>query len=63
MDDILAQMDTDARKKVFSQVFLNILKFRTRVIVTNSADLLRHADRIIVLKDGRIQATGSYNEL
>ena len=63
MDDILAQMDTDARKKVFSQVFLNILKFRTRVLVTNSADLLRHADRIIVLKDGRIQATGSYNEL
>ena len=56
-------MDVDARKKIFAQVFLNILKFKTRILITNSLDLLNQSDRILVMKDGRIQMTGTYSEL
>ena len=63
LDDIVADLDETSGKKIVSQVFMNLLKFKTRVLVSNSVDIWSQVDRIILLKDGRIQAVGTYTEL
>ena len=40
-----------------------MLKQKTRILVTHAIDFLHLTDRIIVIKDGKIQAFGTFNEL
>lgn len=40
-----------------------MLRQKTRILATHAVDFLHLADRIIVLKGGRVQAFGHYNEL
>ena len=40
-----------------------MLKKKTRILVTHAIDFLHLSDRIIVLKDGKIQAFGTFEEL
>lgn len=62
-DDPISALDADVRKKVFEQVFLGILKNKTRIFVTHSIDFLHLTDRICVFKDGKIRAFGTFEEL
>ena len=61
MDDPISALDANVRKKIFEQVFQGLLKDKTRVLVTHSIDFLHLTDKIIVLKDGRIQADGTFD--
>ena len=63
MDDPISALDANVRKKIFQQVFQGMLKEKTRVLVTHAVDFLHLADRIVVLKEGRIQAEGNYLEM
>jgi len=63
MDDPISALDANVRKKIFSQVFQGMLKQKTRILVTHAIDFLHLTDRIIVIKDGKIQAFGTFNEL
>ena len=63
MDDPISALDANVRKKIFKQVFQGLLKQRTRILVTHAVDFLHLADRIVVLKDGKIQAEGHYNDM
>ena len=38
-------------------------KKKTRVLVTHALDFLHLCDRIVVMKNGKIAATGTYEEL
>ena len=62
-DDPISALDADVRKKVFEQVFLGLLKDKTRIFVTHSIDFLQFADRICVFKGGQIRAFGTLDEL
>ena len=63
MDDPISALDANVRKLIFKQVFQGLLKKKTRVLVTHAIDFLHLADRICVLKNGEIQAIGTFQEL
>ena len=63
MDDPISALDANVKKKIFKEVFQGLLKFKTRILVTHAVDFLHLADRIVIMENGRIQATGSMAEL
>ena len=63
MDDPISALDANVRKKIFKKVFQGLLKDKTRVLVTHAIEFLHLTDRILVLKDGKIQAQGTFEEL
>jgi ATP-binding cassette, subfamily B, multidrug efflux pump len=62
LDDCFSSVDTETEEHI-----LNGLKAmrqgRTTIIVSHRVSTLRHADRIIVLDEGRIIEMGSHSEL
>ena len=54
MDDPISALDANVRKKVFDSVIQGILKTKTCLLVTHAIEFLQFADRIIVMKDGKI---------
>ncbi|XP_076291879.1 putative multidrug resistance-associated protein lethal(2)03659 isoform X2 [Lasioglossum baleicum] len=62
-DDPLSAVDAHVGKHMFEECIERYLRGTTRVLVTHQLQYLRNVDRIIVLKDGHIQAEGSYDEL
>lgn len=63
MDDPISALDATVRKSIFDQVFMGLMKDSTRVLVTHAIDFVHLADQIIIIKDGEIQAQGSYEDL
>lgn len=63
MDDPISALDANVRKKIFKQVFQGVLKEKTRILVTHAIDFLHLSDKIIVLKDGKVQACGTFEAL
>ncbi|XP_012274748.1 probable multidrug resistance-associated protein lethal(2)03659 [Orussus abietinus] len=63
LDDPLSAVDTHVGKHMFQECIDKYLKGKTRILVTHQIQHLSNADRIIVLKDGVIQAEGTYSEL
>ena len=41
----------------------DLLKTKTRILVTHAIEFIQYADRIIIMKDGAIQADGTFAEL
>ncbi|TYZ62953.1 hypothetical protein PybrP1_009037 [[Pythium] brassicae (nom. inval.)] len=64
LDDPLSALDVHVANSVFFQCVLGLVRDKTRVLVLNSHyHLLPHADRIIVLSDGKVVGDGSYDEV
>ncbi|CAD1479365.1 unnamed protein product, partial [Heterotrigona itama] len=63
LDDPLSAVDAHVGKHMFEECIVKYLKGKTRILVTHQLQYLPNVDRIIVLKDGKIEADGSYNEL
>lgn len=63
MDDPISALDANVRKKIFKQVFQGTMASKTRILVTHAIDFLHLTDRIVVMKDGCVQAIGTYEEL
>ena len=64
-DDPLAALDAHVGADVFQNVISNdgILKDKTRVLVTHNLWAIKHVDRIIVIRDGKIAEDGTYQQL
>lgn len=56
MDDPISALDATVRKQIFKRVFCGLLKDKTRVLATHAVDFVHLADRVVILKDGRITA-------
>jgi ATP-binding cassette subfamily C (CFTR/MRP) protein 1 len=66
MDDPLSAVDAHVGKHIFENVLSSktgVLKDKTRIIATNSLNILKHVDHIVVLRDGVIGEQGTYREL
>ncbi|XP_011505353.1 PREDICTED: probable multidrug resistance-associated protein lethal(2)03659 [Ceratosolen solmsi marchali] len=62
-DDPLSAVDAHVGKHMFEECIVKYLKKRTRILVTHQLQFLRIVNRIIVLKDGQIEAEGTFDDL
>jgi ABC-type multidrug transport system fused ATPase/permease subunit len=65
LDDPLSAVDSHVGKHIFDNVIgpKGMLKDKTRLFVTNSLSFLPQADEIIMIDNGSIIESGSYDEL
>ncbi|XP_038273750.1 ATP-binding cassette sub-family C member 6-like isoform X1 [Dermochelys coriacea] len=65
LDDPLSAVDAQVGQHIFEHVIgpSGILKDRTRVLVTRAINILPQVDNIVLMMDGEISETGSYQEL
>ncbi|CAM1308462.1 ABCC2 (predicted) [Pycnogonum litorale] len=65
MDDPLSAVDAHVGTDLFENVIgpKGLLKEKTRILVTHGLKFLPECDHIVVIKDGRISETGTYQDL
>ena len=62
-DDPISALDANVGKKIMKNCIVNYLKGKTRVVVTHALSYLKYMDRIIYMKSGRIEWSGTYQEV
>lgn len=62
LDDVTTSLDPDTAKLV-PALLKRLEKDRTVIIITKKPELMRAADRIVVLNRGKIEAIGTHNKL
>ena len=65
LDDPLSAVDSHVGKDLFDQVIgpNGLLKYKTRVFVTNSLSFLPQVDKVCMMKNGQIIQVGTYEQL
>ena len=62
-DDPISALDANIGKKIMNDLIINYLKGKTRIIVTHALQYLQYMDRVIYMKNGRIEWIGTYQEI
>jgi len=62
LDEAMVGLDSESEALV-REALGNLMKGRTTFIITHDLPTIRHADRILVLRDGRLIAEGPHEEL
>jgi len=57
------QVDAHVGAHIFNEAILDVLKDKTRILVTHALHVLPQADLIVVLENGRIVETGTFHDL
>lgn len=63
LDDPLSAVDASVAKHIFEKCIMGYLKDKVRILATHQIQFLKKATKIIVLKEGKCLALGSYYEL
>ncbi|VUC27576.1 unnamed protein product [Clonostachys rosea] len=65
LDDCLSAVDQHVGRHLIEHVFgpSGLLKSQTRILATHSTPVLKYADKIMVIYDGKSVQEGTYNEL
>jgi ABC-type multidrug transport system fused ATPase/permease subunit len=63
LDSPLAAVDSHVADHIFNKCIKRFLKGRTRIFVTNQIQRLKHADKVLVLKDGKLACCGTYDHI
>lgn len=61
LDEPTSSLDIICRQDVIKAI-RNLMEGRTTIIISHDMDLVKDADHIVVVKDGLIEAEGSYEE-
>lgn len=62
LDDALSSVDTHTEERIL-QGLRSVLANRTSLLVSHRVSTVRHADKILVLDEGRLAESGSHEEL
>ena len=62
-DDPISALDANVGKKIMKNCIVKYLKGKTRVVVTHALSYLKYMDRIIYMKKGKIEWSGTYQEV
>ncbi|MBN2012756.1 ABC transporter ATP-binding protein [candidate division KSB1 bacterium] len=61
-DEATSALDTESELQV-QEAIENLMKNRTTLVIAHRLSTVQHADRILVIKDGRIVQQGTHDEL
>ena len=62
-DDPISALDANIGKKIMKELIIKYLKGKTRVVVTHALQYLKYMDRIMYMKNGRIEWVGTFKEI
>jgi ATP-binding cassette, subfamily B, multidrug efflux pump len=62
LDDALSSVDTDTEERILRSL-KEVTRERTTILISHRVSTVRHADQIIVLREGRIVERGTHEEL
>jgi len=62
LDEATSSLDTESEREV-QKALENLMKDRTTFVIAHRLSTIKNADRIIVIKDGRIVEEGCHNDL
>ena len=60
IDDCLSALDAEVGKAVLEKVILGVLKSKTRVVVTHFYHHFQETDRVVLMKNGRIEIDSAF---
>ncbi|XP_077300828.1 ATP-binding cassette sub-family C member 4-like [Arctopsyche grandis] len=63
LDDPLSAVDAHVGRHLFNECISHYLKEKTVVLVTHQLHYLHGADMIVIMKNGSVENTGSYDQL
>src|SRR5437016_787530 len=62
LDEATSSVDTDTEKQI-QDAIARLIKGRTTFAIAHRLSTLRHADRLVVLKEGKVEEVGTHDEL
>ena len=62
LDDALANVDTETEERILRGL-KEVMRDRTTLLISHRCSTVRHADEIVVLRDGRIVERGTHEDL
>ncbi len=62
LDDALANVDTETEERILRGL-AEVTRHRTTLLISHRCSTVRHADQIVVLREGRIVESGNHEDL
>ena len=62
LDDALSAVDTKTEKSILDDL-IKMRKDKTTIIISHRISSIQHADKIIVLNEGKIEEEGNHKQL
>ncbi|XP_065211997.1 ATP-binding cassette sub-family C member 4-like isoform X2 [Planococcus citri] len=63
LDDPLSAVDARVSKQIFQQCILDLLKDKTRILVSHQLQFLMQSDYVVLLNEGKIKYQGTFHQL
>jgi ABC-type proline/glycine betaine transport system ATPase subunit len=63
LDDPLSALDPEVGKRMLEDCIVDLMRGKTRLLVTNQLQFLRYCDKIVALGSGKVVEQGTFTEL